>query len=332
MNNVLNDSDTKAYIIGGHGSENDDKTFIVPDRCIVVVKVYAGSYTQGYSFLEKSLCSLSPDILKNPIDHYDDLKHVLGSIAIYKPDDLCPNFLYTLMQCYQHSGIYWSSCNSFGSGVMDVDSIYDDKERIQCMRNLTSSNRSLKSKIDFMAVDNPEVLNHNSVYDSIYPYLEKLYQHSVYPTTDDIEEYVHEAIEDGANSFSDILTELEDKLHTTQKELCEYPGVYYHIICRANPVGKNLFELNSEHQLYRIPPQVTFVSSNQHRRNLLKTHISEAELYRKPYIKRMYEKRSSENRTNVAKGGKAHFRRKTVHNKRSKKNHKKNQTKKKDRS
>ena len=281
----------KAYIIGGHGSEQGDPPFTVPHGCIIVVKTYAGSATKAYSFLERGLCSLTPAILKDPITHYDDLERVLGSLAIYRSGDECPQFHYSLLQCYQMDDDYWRGCNSFGSGVMDVDRIYKNNEHLQCIRNVDPRHRNIKNSKEFGELDQYFLFDHDSIYDSIYPYFSKLFQHSVFPNTEDIEIILHHSIDEGSNKLKDILEYMGDEVSTTQKELCSlFPGVYYHIICRATPAGMSLFQ-SSVNEKYKIPSHVTYQSSKPYTQNLLGKHIGEAEAYRKPYIRSMYEKR-----------------------------------------
>lgn len=281
----------KAYLLGGHGSEQGDPPFIVPPGCIIVVKTYAGSATKAYSFLEKGLCSLTPAMLKDPITHYAELEHVLGSLAIYQPGKVCPQFHYSLLQCHQMSDVYWTGCNSFGSGVMDVDRMYADKDFIQCTRNTNSYSRRLQNKDEFSEMANYDKFDHDSVYDSIYPYFSKLYQHSVFPKPEDVEIILHNGIDEGNNRIDWMMEYIGDKVSTTQEELCSlFPGVYYHVICRATPAGINLFQ-SSVNEEYKIPSHVTYASSNPRIRNLLGKHIGEAEAYRKPYIRNMYEKR-----------------------------------------
>ncbi len=281
----------KAYIIGGHGSEQDDQPFTVPSGCIIVVKTYAGSPTQAYSFLERGLCSLTPTILKDPIAHYDDLEHVLGSLAIYRSGDKCPQFHYSLLQCYQMSGVYWRGCNSFGSGVMDVDRIYKNNEHLQCIRNTDPRHRNIKNRNELGELNLFTSFNHDSVYDTIYPYFSKLFQHSVFPNTEDIEIILHNGIDEGTNHLNEMLEYIADEVSTTQEKLCSlYPGVYYHVICRATPTGMSLFH-SSVNEKYKIPSHVTYASSNPRIQNLLGKHIGEAAAYRAPYIRSMYEKR-----------------------------------------
>lgn len=278
----------KAYIIGGHGSEREDDPFTVPPRCIIVVKTYAGSTTQAYRFLERGLCSLTPEILKDPITHYEDLERVLGSLAIYQPGKVCPQFHYSLLQCYQMSDIYWTRCNSFGSGVMDVDLMYKDKGFIQCTRNMENYSRRIKNSNEFGELDTS--FDHDSVYDTIYPYFSKLFQHSVFPNTEDIDIILHNGIDAGSNHLNTMLEYIADEVSTTQEELCSlFPGVYYHVICRATPAGMNLFH-SSINEKYKIPSSVTYTSSNPRIRNLLGKHIGEAAAHRAPYIRSMYEK------------------------------------------
>jgi hypothetical protein len=295
----------KAYIIGGHGEERNGETFIVPPGSIIVVKAYAGSVTKAYGLLEKGLCSLTPDLLKDPIAHYEDLTRVLGSLAIYEPGDSCPLFYYNLLSCYELSRVHTPKCDSFGSGVMDIDLIYADDTHLQCMRTTPSSNRSNNNARALRNVYQSTNIDHNSVYDFIYPYLSKLYQHSILPTTTEIEGFIHEAIdminENNENNITifTILDYIQNIVNITQETLCGlYPGVYYHIICRDTPVGKSLFEYNINNRTFHIPSRVTFASSTPETQHLLRQHISEAELHRKGHIKAMYERRYANQHTN----------------------------------
>ena len=165
----------KAYILGGHGderhgNEHGNEIFTVPPGCIIVVKTYAGSTIQAYSFLEKGLCSLTPTILKDPITHYDDLERILGSLAIYRAGDICPQFHYSLLACFQMNNLYSRRCSSFGSGVKDVDKIYSDKDFIKCTRNMEPHHKSIQNHHEFSKIDNYNEFDHESMYDSIYPY------------------------------------------------------------------------------------------------------------------------------------------------------------------
>jgi len=281
-------SEKKAYILQGHGSEEED-TFLVPPGCLIVVKTMAGCTTQSYTILEKGLCSLTPAILKDPIAHYDDLERVFGSLAIYQAGDTCPSFHYSLLHCYQMSDIYWTGCNSFGSGVMDIDQIYADKALLECTRNMDPSRRRFRNQKEFGELD--ASFDHDSVYDSVYPYLSTLFQHSVFPTPDDIEIIVHQAIDDNVTEKDAMMEYIANEVSITQEELCDlFPGVYYHVICRATPTGMNLFH-SSMNERYKIPSRVTYLSSQPPVRNLLRKHIGEAVAHRAPYLRRMYEMR-----------------------------------------
>jgi hypothetical protein len=189
------------------------------------------------------------------------------------------------------SDVYWKSCNSFGSGVMDVDRIYADKDFLQCTRNIDPHHRNIKNSNEFTDLDRYTSFDHDSVYDTIYPYFSKLYQHSVFPNPQDIEIILHNGIDKGSNNLNDMMEYIADMTYIAQEELCNlFPGVYYHVICRGTPAGMSLF-YSLINEKYKISSHVTYASSNPDIRNLLGKHIGEAESHRKPYIRSMYEKR-----------------------------------------
>jgi len=241
----------KAYIIGGHGAEGSDD-FEVPDGCIIVVKAYSGSLMQGYTFLKQELCSLSPDILKDPINHYADLYKAFGPLAIYKPGQKCPNFSYTLLSCYKHNS-EWNGCDSFGSGTIDVDSLYIDKIQRECIRHISKSTRRNKNYNEYRKLSTKRIDS------STYAYMKQLYKHSVFPTSERIGDLMDDLSDEGANTLSDMLSGINVNVHHTQKDLCElFPGVYYNFVCRASQIGKQLFEYNENRESYHIPSDISF--------------------------------------------------------------------------
>jgi hypothetical protein len=112
---------TKAYFIQGHGGEGNGY-FEVPDNCMIIVKTQTGKVTYATQGRISFLCELSPDTLKNPLKHLDEIHENFGSVAIYTPGQQCPNFEYNLVNCFPSTYPY-ESCVSVSSGLIDVDHI-----------------------------------------------------------------------------------------------------------------------------------------------------------------------------------------------------------------
>jgi hypothetical protein len=245
----------KAYIIGGHGSEGEDSkipTFIVPKGCMIVVKNQCGSYGLAYQKHQRGIASLSPAILKDPIGNYTTIANAIGDYAIYKEGQVCPNFSYTLLGCYpdEQTGKY-TGCNSIGSGLIDVDRLYEDNDLIAHMRK-NGRNRQMENRNAFKA------FNSIPPKDEFYHYIAQLYKNSVFPTTSQIEKLMDAAKKDYQTKYSGvdrIIKTLDSKLRgTTQNGMCnKFKGIYYNLVCRAVKRHDNL----------RISYGIDWTKSNQ---------------------------------------------------------------------
>ena len=269
----------KAYIIGGHGEEGHG-TFIVPRGCIIVVKAYSGSELYAYNPSQIGLYSLTPDILKDPITHYDKLHHSVGSIAIFREGDECPNFSYTLLNCYAIN-TRWVSCNSVGSGIMDVDLIYADKKHIEEITSSLNDRRKENRAKYEEAYQNPP---------SIYEYISQFYKYSVYPDSWSVSN-----LSMLKRNLPDALSVINKAYTITQEQLCSsYPGIYYNFVCRFTTIGNKIFTYNKNVGSSHIPPEFTLYNkTNTNTQTLLRKHITESILHRKPYIRSIYNKEYS---------------------------------------
>ena len=211
---------TKAYFIGGHGNEGHDK-FQVPKDCIVIAKAYPGQRT----YASDEICQLSPDILKDPIKNLAEIHEAFGTVAIYTPGKMCPNFQYTLLSCYP-SDKPINKCSSLGSGVIDLDLFYEDSYS-KCYPPNRKNN---EQPFEMMKIPD------------IRKYVGNLYKHSVAPTSDGILNYVDVLKNQGITSLPDILDNISKNSNSTQEALClNFPGVYYNFVCRANEATKTMY-------------------------------------------------------------------------------------------
>ena len=177
-----------AYLIGGHGSE-DEPPFIVPEGCVIVVPTQMGRLTTGPEVQRNinALCSLSSYTIMNPLGNVKKIIQAFGSVAIFKEGDKCPGFSYTLLGCsasptceydFTKKGSRYSVkcpdlnvCRANFSGVMNVST--DGRE---CLDTITFNQYSLHYYFQM----NPTPIN--TIFNKVVEYFGFLYGYSVYPT------------------------------------------------------------------------------------------------------------------------------------------------------
>ena len=251
---------TKAYFIGGHGAEGSDK-FKVPKNCIVIAKAHTGQRT----YASDEICILPPDILKDPIKNLAEIHEAFGTVAIYTPGQMCPNFQYTLLSCYP-SDEPINRCSSLGSGVIDLDLFYEDSH-LKCY---PLTRRNNEQPFEIMKIPD------------IRKYVGNLYKHSVAPTSDGILNYVDVLKNKDITSLPDILDNIFKNSSTTQEALCNaFPGVYYNFVCRANEATKTMYKGEQTLRSNRI-----FYEG----RNVLRNNVQFIEEERKEMEKKRKEK------------------------------------------
>jgi len=214
-------------MIFGHGSEyslQNDRTFIVPDDCYIVVSSRKGSYgsqTQQEVNMKalKTLQEENADLLSNPaqysseiesglptIEEVPKLGKISQSIIIYGPKSECPNFSYNLFDKIWFNGQYGVKCINGPSMDASID------ELIPLDWPITPEAREKKED---------EV--RDDVYFQINEYLDTVYMPSVYdsPVFDSIYlpicmQYiasVEPTMDHVFNSIEDILHEYMEKIY-----------------------------------------------------------------------------------------------------------------------
>ena len=274
-NKAVNFTPSKAYWISGHGSEpNDGRTFTVPPGCIIVVKVTPGELSYGYYDIVKNL---DVDKLKDPIRNSNYLIDNFGSIAIFKPGDQCPVFLYYLFTCYptvpDPGEDRYNRCETFGSGVIDFDKITKKKSGIQPV---------------------PE--------GDLIEYMTNFYDSSVYPTKEQVKDAFGTKTMD--NIPKDLKTPakkldylynffLERACMIDQETLCRnLKGVFYNFICRYrgqetyNVYNRNIFK--NSHSYHALAKGIEAQGNKNKILRLLRNKVGEAETRRKGLLRNYY--------------------------------------------
>ena len=264
-----------VYLIEGHGEDILNDTFKVPEFSLVVVKLHTGLTAREINYIKDTdtLCKLGNTVLENPIKYAPKIINTVGTIAIYKPGDLCPNFRYTLLANYtstEHDTLVKPNSGIFNFKMHCMNPIHSQ----QSYKELTKNCKTVKDIINV---------------------IKQFYKNSIYPTEDTIQKVIESMlpimeieldtiIDDPADLLNVFLDNLEDAPNSpiivTQKELCEnLPGVYYNFICRANEAyGKINNRFNS-----------IIGIANRNVKNTLKKRIGESEIHRKQYIYRAYK-------------------------------------------
>ena len=271
---------TQAYVIRGHGSEGDD-TFTVPEDCVIVVKMQAGARSYGPNDLISNLCSLSSTMLKDPEKYYSNIHDAFGSVAIYLPGDECSNFSLSLVECYPSESYQW--CGAAGSGIINIDSFLN-KSKDLC------DDTDIKEEENLFREIEDKVINKSS---TIYNYIGHLFKNSVYPTSEDVLNYMDELSDknldkdkNGIISLNKILIEIDKHFHTTQEELCKKPGVYYNFVCRSNDATTQLFTKKNRRNV--LHNSITSIFNMKHKENKGTNDLHKA----REELSKVYEKLS----------------------------------------
>ena len=278
-NKAVNFTPSKAYWISGHGAEpNDGRTFTVPPGCIIVVKVTPGELSYVFLDYEKQLSSMDKDKLKDPLKNTNYLIDNFGSIVIFKPGDQCPVFYYELVACFP-SGDY-KKCNTFGSGIIDIDTIISNQAEL---------------------LNIPEDADISS-------YIANLYEKSIYPTKQQIQEALAKLTlpleENSWKSYTHIqkmhwiLDKIKKLWEVDQSSICNNlgTGVYYNFICRyrgkeTNDVYNYSSGVNNSHGRHHSAVRgIANIRGKNKLKNrlLILNRIAEAETRRKRLLANYY--------------------------------------------
>ena len=320
----------KPYFISGHGSEPDisghgsepGSTMKVPEDCIVIVKTHSGE--RGYHTFFDGICKLPYDVLQNPLENMPAIIKEFGTVAVYTTGQTCPDFTYQLIACYRHPKSPYETCETYGSGILDLERIIDDDGFGDGVGD--GAGAGVEDDDDDDDDDPTQIcrkyiprkwdlfrdLNKHSSYDDIIYVFARKYRHSVNPTA----EYIYDVL-DSVEAREEIMRRftghkqlsmndkctlfiryLIDHKHVvrTQSEL-KGPAVYYNFLCRSIKGAKSLY---GEPNAYLAPflASPTFHIKGKLIENAVtKKRIEEAELHRKPAIRNYYNaqtrKRSS---------------------------------------
>jgi len=250
---------TQAYIIRGHGSEGEN-TFTVPKDCVIVVKMQTGALSYVANELIPKLCSLTSTVLKDPKKYYADIHEAFGSVAIYLPGDKCSNFNIELVECYPSESYNW--CGTAGSGIINIDSFLDKSNNICADTDIKEARALFREVAD-------GVKNKSS---TIYKYIGHLFKNSVYPTSEDVLNYIDDLSdedlhmdENGIISLNKILIEINEHFKITQEKLCKTPGVYYNFVCRGNDATSQIFNRQSNRHV--LHNSITSIFNMKHTEN-----------------------------------------------------------------
>jgi len=272
-----NDDEKKAYWISGHGTDPESgETFTVPAGCTIVVKATPGESTYIPDKVLQSLCDSNPKKLKNPLDYIPHIIKEFGSVAIYEEGEECPNFEYTLKNCFpgEINNIKddYAVCSEFGSGVMDIDRISKFKRNCKDSYKDTSSINSINDVIDTVL---------------------SLYENSAYPTIEDLEQIINndsEYLLALQGTYNDLQMRVFETInpytYITQKDLCNFlPGVYYNFVCRYRARVSD--KVYSDQNFPNNNPHQQILNKNVKNSNafeLLRERIAEAEVKRKKLL------------------------------------------------
>jgi len=221
---------SKAFYIMGHGGTTDE-TFMVPQDCIVVVKVGEGELFYQIDKYFPIIYNMDLSILTDPIRNRPELVKALGSVAIYYPGTECPNFTYIVVDddTLQTPTIL----SEFGSGVTDI-SLYKEDQHKSTLRH-SATHDTLSTFKEMKARRNSE---------EIKQFILNAYQYSIYPTPQQVEIAIDKLIENNITDINDIIIAMKrlNIFRTTQEDLCQMKGVFYNFVCRPNDSLKPIFK------------------------------------------------------------------------------------------
>ena len=268
-NTIIDFTPSKAYFIGGHGSEggltienrgNNTKikhldSFIVPKNCIIVAKAHPGEATLGQAMNTnlRNLCFLHEDILKDPIKYSNEILNAVGSVKIFKEGDVCPNYTYTLSSHFPEffdKNVTQIIGNL--SGLLDLE---NTNIRTIMTNPAFTTNPHATSGLTIMnngkEVDAILHFLKNNNYKNAYKLLLDSYTESELPTKEEVSAVVGEL----PNLLLGTILESENfkkLVKHTQKELVDIkPGVYYNFVCRAAVYKNTKGKINEKATVYK---------------------------------------------------------------------------------
>ena len=296
----------RAYTILGHGDNGHD-TFTVPYNCVIIVKALSEDYMfrPEYSKYLQNMMRMDMEVLLNPLENMNALIENFDSVQVYYPDDVCPNFGYTLLNYSKKLAAPYTLNTIYpGSGIVDINKV----QRYLRLHNTINNIGSYHN------------IEYNTLRD-VYVQIQRQFIHSVYPkhTSDELrviidncidsyiatlsnnpEQYKHN-LSNGTPASKQELIALSQYifnqliemriLNTTQKTLCElYPGVYYNFVCRTRLSTReklyNMTQLNQQGRYIKRDLTSAF-KNNADVGRIIRQRISNT-LPRKQYLRNYY--------------------------------------------
>jgi hypothetical protein len=275
---------SRAYCLLGHGRQPTEDSFIVPKDCIIVVKAAPGEvtyYTQLYRLWNRVLDPWRRSVYESPLCYMPKLIKEFGSLILYKPGDVCPNFIYDL-----RPGINQTELNLTNGKIAEGDN---------ALRNVYCNEYGLIQLGDKRHKIKPITINVNSYFQTI---IESLYTNSTVPTINTIIDWV--GLDNfNTKSFKEVVNMKAHELPgnpyaflppesvITQKDLLQInpatgfarrTGVYYNFICRALPQTYEYYEHNYNRGRNNIKPTISsYLTSPPGVQNIIKQKLVEAE-------------------------------------------------------
>ena len=264
---------SNAYIVFGHGLEPIDDTFIVPENSVIIVKAMPGERTivgRALKLWDRVLTPSRLGIYKDPLHNTTELINDFGSLRIYKPGDVCPNFLYNLYPAREEFSVVQEGSMQFITTPLNIYGIFKLQPlsiHIHPKRLKMLPNTKLKQ---FISV---------------------IYNGSSFPTKTQFELKLGQAYTDatlGRALETNLLQLVFSKLgRITQKDLLEArPGIYYNFVCRNQEATGSIYQIYKNRYKNNIRGNLPmFFNAPNQTKALLGQRIAEAETKRKQLLR-----------------------------------------------
>jgi hypothetical protein len=232
----------KIFVIAGHGTETPG-SFQLSDECDVIVKknTCEVAFESDFHDAMEGLLSLPEEVAQHPTQHMKKIIQRLGSVMVYSrnqpringTEGSCINLIYHLMMMHfreddhgKHVKIHFD----MGSGIIDF-------ARWKAARTHVGPPRVaiVRQRRPGMP---PTIYNNTA---NNIDLIGGLYEHSIFPTMEFVEIYLKARWKEEEVELYDMLMDLRMQpfVNVTQQFLCRnFPGVYYHMICRS--MAKNV--------------------------------------------------------------------------------------------
>lgn len=282
---------SRAYCLLGHGEQPTEDVFRVPQDCIIVVKALPGEelyYKNLYKHWNILFDPWRRSVYENPLCYIPKLIEKFGSLMIYKPGDICPNFNY-----YLGPNTDPSELNLTDGKIAEED---NNPRKVFCneygLIELGKTSHRIR----------PITIDVNAPFKNV---IESLYKNSIVPNVRDFvvwlgkENFNTKTFKELVNSKSQEHPGYSAPFYPgdytmTQKDLLNInpatgkarrTGVYYNFICRSNPQSSAVYEFNANFNANRLKSSiVSYTLAPPEVKNLLGQRLLEAEK-RKQFLK-----------------------------------------------